>query len=110
MNIFISNLNFKVGDSDLQQLFEEYGEVSSAKIITDRYTGRSRGFGFVEMPDDAAAEKAISELNQIEHDNKVITVNQARPRENKPAARGGNFGDRRRSGGGNFGDRQNKRW
>jgi len=108
MNIFISNLNFKVGDSDLQQLFEEYGEVSSAKVVTDRYTGRSRGFGFVEMPDNEVAQRAISELNQVEFDGKVITVNEARPRENKPA-RGGRNDDRRRGGG--YGERSgNKRW
>ena len=112
MNIYISNLSFKVEDSDLSQLFEEYGEVSSAKVITDRYTGRSRGFGFVEMPDNEAAQKAISELNQAEYDGKVITVNEARPREDRPS-RGshGGGGDRRRSGGG-YGDRQqqNRRW
>jgi len=119
MNIFISNLNFKVEDNGLRQLFEEYGEVSSAKVVTDRLTGRSRGFGFVEMPEVAAAQKAISELNQIEFVDKVITVNEARPREDKPA-RGGHGGDRRRSGGGygddrrrsgGYGDRSNnKRW
>jgi len=112
MNIYISNLSFKVEDSDLSQLFEEYGEVSSAKVITDRYTGRSRGFGFVEMPDNEAAQKAISELNQAEYDGKVITVNEARPREDRPSRGGhGGGGDRRRSGGG-YGDRQqqNRRW
>ena len=113
MNIYISNLSFKVEDSDLRQLFEEYGEVSSAKVITDRYTGRSRGFGFVEMPDDEASQKAINELNQAEYDGKVITVNEARPREDKPRSNnrsGGGGGDRRRSGG--YGDRQqnNRRW
>ena len=111
MNIYISNLSFKVEDSDLKQLFDEYGEVSSAKVITDKYTGRSRGFGFVEMPDNDAAQKAIEELNQAEFDGKVITVNEARPREDKPR---GNFGggDRRRGGGGGY-DRdrqQNRRW
>jgi len=114
MNIYISNLSFKVEDGDLRQLFEEYGEVSSAKVITDRYTGRSRGFGFVEMPDNEAAQKAIDELNQAEYDGKVITVNEARPREDRPKSggregRGGGYGDKRRSGGG-YGDRQNKRW
>jgi RNA recognition motif-containing protein len=113
MNIYISNLSFKVEDSDLRQLFEEYGEVSSAKVITDRYTGRSRGFGFVEMPDNEASQKAINELNQAEYDGKVITVNEARPREDRPSKGGGGHGggDRRRSGGGGYGDRQNnRRW
>jgi len=115
MNIYISNLSFKVEDGDLRQLFEEYGEVSSAKVITDRYTGRSRGFGFVEMPENDAAQKAIEELNQAEYDGKVITVNEARPREDRPKSggrsegRGGGYGDKRRNGGG-YGDRQNKRW
>ena len=111
MNIYISNLSFKVEDSDLRQLFEEYGEVTSAKVITDRYTGRSRGFGFVEMPDGEAAQKAITELHQAEYDGKVITVNEARPREERPnkGGHGGGGGDRRRSGG--YGDRQqNRRW
>lgn len=110
MNIYISNLSFKVEDNDLRQLFEEYGEVSSAKVITDRYTGRSRGFGFVEMPDNTASLKAIEELNQAEYDGKVITVNEARPKEDKPKSHYGGGGDRRRSGGGGYGDRQNKRW
>ena len=63
MNIYISGLNFSTTDADLNDLFSEYGEVSSARIITDRETRRSRGFGFVEMPDDAAGQKAIDELN-----------------------------------------------
>ena len=64
MNIYISNLSYDVNDSDLRELFEEYGEVSSAKVIMDRETGRSRGFGFVEMSDDTQGQKAIDELNQ----------------------------------------------
>jgi RNA recognition motif-containing protein len=106
MNIYISNLSFKVEDGDLRQLFEEYGEVSSAKVVTDKFTGRSRGFGFVEMPDNDASLKAIEELNQAEYDGRVINVNEARPREDKPRNnnhRGGGRGD--------YGDRQqNRRW
>ncbi len=83
MNIFISNLNYRLTDEDLQELFSEYGEVQSAKIIQDRETGRSRGFGFVEMADQEA-RKAIEELNQKELDGKVINVSEARPRESKP--------------------------
>lgn len=71
MNIYISNLSFGISDADLNQLFSEYGEVSSAKVITDRETGRSRGFGFVEMSNDEEAEKAINELNQAEYDGKL---------------------------------------
>lgn len=74
MNIYISNLSYAVNDGDLKDLFGEYGEISSAKVITDRETGRSRGFGFVEMADDAQGQKAIDELNQAEYDGKVINV------------------------------------
>jgi RNA recognition motif-containing protein len=110
MNIYISNLSFKVEDGDLRQLFEEYGEVTSAKVITDKFTGRSRGFGFVEMPDNEASLKAISELNQAEYDGKVITVNEARPKEDRPRSNsGGSRSGGFRSGGGH-GDRQSRRW
>lgn len=84
MNIFISNLSYAVKDQDLRELFEEYGEVHSAKVIYDRLTGRSRGFGFVEMS-DANGQKAIDELNQAEYDGKVINVSVARPREERPS-------------------------
>jgi len=80
MNIYISNLSYDVNDNDLTELFEEYGKVSSAKVIMDRYSGRSRGFGFVEMDDDSEAQKAINELNESEFDGKVINVNKAKPR------------------------------
>jgi len=80
MNIYISNLSYDVNDNDLRELFEEYGTVSSAKVITDKFSGKSRGFGFVEMDDNASGQKAIDELNQAEYDGKVITVNVARPR------------------------------
>lgn len=90
MNIYISNLSFGTNDADLNQLFSEYGEVSSAKVITDRETGRSRGFGFVEMPNDEEAQKAINELNQAEYDGKVISVSVAKPRESRPNNRGNN--------------------
>ena len=83
MNIYISNLNYKVNDGDLMQLFKEYGEISSARVIMDRFTGKSRGFGFVEMPNDIAAQRAIKELNQVEHEGKIITVNEARPRKDR---------------------------
>ena len=98
MNIYISNLSYEVTDGDLKELFEEYGEVSSAKVIMDRETGRSRGFGFVEMADDVLGQKAIDELNQAEYDGKVINVNVAKPRTDRPA--GGNRGGFNRNGGG----------
>lgn len=80
MNIYVSNLNFKLSDDDLRQIFEEFGDVSSAKVITDKFSGRSRGFGFVEMPNDDDAQQAIENLNNKEFQGKAITVNQARPR------------------------------
>jgi RNA recognition motif-containing protein len=84
MNIYVSNLSFNVTDEDLQSYFAEYGEVSSAKVITDKFTNRSRGFGFVEMPDDTAAQKAIAELDGATVDGRTIKVNLAKPREERP--------------------------
>ena len=89
MNIFISNLNYNTVEPELQALFENYGEVESAKIITDRETGRSRGFGFVEMPNNDEALKAIEELNQREFKQKVLNVSEARPKEPRSNDRGG---------------------
>ena len=83
MNIFISNLSYAVTDADLNDLFGNYGEASSAKVIKDRETGKSRGFGFVEMSDEEG-KKAIEELHQAEYDGKVINVSEARPREDRP--------------------------
>ena len=80
MNIYISNLNFATKNDSLQNLFAAYGEVSSANIITDRETGRSRGFGFVEMANDAEGQQAIDALNDTEFEGKVIGVNVARPK------------------------------
>ncbi|MDD2488300.1 MAG: RNA-binding protein [Bacteroidales bacterium] len=103
MNIFVSNLSYAINDDDLRQAFEEYGEVSSAKVITDKFTGRSRGFGFVEMSDEHG-QKAIEELNGASFDKKVISVAVARPREDR--AEGGNRGgggfDRNQRGRSNY--------
>jgi RNA recognition motif-containing protein len=79
-NIFVSNLSFRISDDDLKQAFLEYGEVNSAKVITDNFTGRSRGFGFVEMKNDEEADKAILELNEATMDGKTISVAVARPK------------------------------
>jgi len=95
MNIYIANLSYGVNDADLAELFQEYGEVSSAKVISDKFTGKSRGFGFVEMPNDADGLKAVKELNGVEFDGKVIVVNVAKPREEKK-----DFKSQRRDGGG----------
>ena len=97
MNIYVSKLNFRTTGESLQALFAQYGEVSSANIITDRETGRSRGFGFVEMPDDDQARKAMEQLNGASFEGQTITVNEARPREERPSggfggSRGGGYG------------------
>ena len=81
MNIFISNLDFKVESGDLTDFFSPYGEVVSSKVITDRETGKSRGFGFVEMASDAAGNEAISKLNGAVVEGRAMTVNVARPKE-----------------------------
>lgn len=85
MNIYVSNLSFNVTDEDLKGFFTPYGEVTSAKVINDRETGRSRGFGFVEMSDDAASKKAIAELNDSAVDDRTIKVTEAKPKEDRPA-------------------------
>ena len=85
MNIYVSNLSFNVQDEDLREFFAPYGEVTSAKIINDRETGRSRGFGFVEMSDDTASKKAIAELNEATVEGRTIKVMEAKPKEERPA-------------------------
>ncbi len=110
MNIFVAKLSFATNDADLNELFGEYGEVTSAKVIMDRETGKSKGFGFVEMPNDEEAQKAIKELDQCEYDGRVIAVSEARPREERPAGgnRGGYSGGSRggNAGRGGYGDRR----
>ena len=97
MNIYISNLSYNISDEDLRLLFADYGEITSAKVIMDRETGRSRGFGFVELSDDELAKKAIEELNQASYDGKVINITEARPREDR-GDRGGRFNNNRGGG------------
>ena len=103
MNIYVSNLSFNVQDEDLKEFFAPYGEVTSAKVITDKFTGKSRGFGFVEMPDSAAGQKAIAELDNGTVDGRTIKVMEARPKEDRPARSGGSFG-------GNSGGFKKSRW
>ncbi len=98
MNLYISNLSYNISDEDLKQLFADYGEITSAKVIMDRETGRSRGFGFVELSDDELAKKAIEELNQASYDGKVINITEARPREDRGGDRGGRFNNNRGGG------------
>ncbi len=80
MNIYVGNISYSTSEEDLRESFGEFGEVLSAKIISDRETGRSKGFGFVEMADDAAGEKAIEEMNGKEIGGRALRVNQARPK------------------------------
>ena len=101
MNIYVGNLPYSIVEEDLREIFEEYGEVASVKIISDKLTGRSKGFGFVEMDDEGEAKKAIDELNNAEISGRNIKVNESRPKSND--SRGG--GDRKGGGhnrGGSF--------
>ena len=92
MNIFVAKLNFDTRESDLQEAFEAFGAVDSVKIIMDKMSGRSKGFGFVEMPNDDEAQAAINDLNDSELDGRTIVVKKAEPRENR--SRGGGGGRR----------------
>ena len=104
-------MGFNVKDEDLKEFFTPYGEVTSAKIISDKFTGQSRGFGFVEMSDDEAARKAIAELDQASVEGRSIKVMEARPKEDRPARSGGGGGGNfRGNGGGNSGGGYNKKW
>jgi RNA recognition motif-containing protein len=108
MNIFVGSLPFKIEESELQEIFEEYGEVTSVKIITDRATGRSKGFGFVEMTNEEEAKKAIEELNNAEIEGRTIVVNIAEEKKegSRPSGggyRGGSGGGGGYRGGGNSG-------
>ena len=114
MNIFVSNINYATQEQSLQDLFSEFGDVSSAKIITDRETGRSRGFGFVEMSDEDG-KNAIEALNGKELDGKELNVSEAKPREDKPRRsfdnnRGGGYGGGNRGGGYGGGNRGGSNW
>ena len=99
MNIFVAGLSFKANDSDLASLFEEYGTVTSAKVVTDRHSGRSKGYGFVELTEDDAAEKAIAELNGAEYYGRTLSVSEAKPREERPR---NSYGGNRGGGGGGY--------
>jgi len=101
MKLYVGNLSFRTSSSDLEQLFGQAGEVQSAVLITDKETGRSRGFGFVEMSSREQGEQAIREFNGKEIDGRVLTVNEARPRENRPF---------KESNGGSFRSTRNSRW
>ena len=92
MNIFVAKLNFSTTSEELQSLFEQYGVVDSAKVIVDHETGKSKGFGFVEMSNDEEAQKAIDTLNQTEFHDRTIVVKEARPKEDNPRFEKKSFG------------------
>jgi RNA recognition motif-containing protein len=97
--IYVGNLGYDVTDADLQQLFAQHGAVQSAQVISDRASGRSKGFGFVEMDNEQEAQAAISALNGKDFGGRALTVNEAKPREERGGGRGGFGGGRGRSGG-----------
>ena len=112
MNIFVGSLPFSIDEADLRESFEAYGAVSSVKIITDKFTGRSKGFGFVEMDNDTEAEKAIQELNGASVDGRTIVVNKSEPKPegerksfNNNRSGGGYSGGGNSRGGGSYNDR-----
>lgn len=103
MNIYVANIPWKATEEELKGLFAEYGEVSSAKIVIDKFTQRSRGFGFIEMKDDSAGSKAINELNGADFMGKNLVVNEARPKtEGGPRSGGSGGGGNRGGGSGGF--------
>jgi RNA-binding proteins (RRM domain) len=121
MNIFVGSLLFDMDEDELRQIFEEYGEVTSVKIITDKFSGRSKGFGFVEMPNAEEAKKAIEELNGAEIEGRAMVVNESIEKKDGPRKsfgggnRGGGFGGGNRGGSGGYrggnggGNRDNRR-
>jgi len=96
MDIYVGNLSREVGDAELREAFAAYGEVASVRVIKDRLTGEPRGFGFVDMPDQAQAQAAISGLNGSQLKGQTLTVNESRPRQERPSG----YGDRGQRGGG----------
>ena len=107
MDIYVGNLSYEVSDSELQSHFEKFGKVASARVVMDRATGRSKGFGFVEMPDRAEAEKAIAGTNGVDLMGRPLRVNESQPKPRDDRRGGGGYGGGgRRDGGGGGG----KRW
>ncbi len=111
MNIFIGNLNYNLTEDDIRDIFEEYGELNSVKVISDKFTGRSKGFGFVEMSNDEEAKKAIEELNGAEVEGRSIVVNESieKKKDSRGGGGGGGFrgGNNRGGGGGGYQSRDN---
>jgi RNA recognition motif-containing protein len=98
MNIYVGNLVFDVGESELREAFEQYGQVTEVRIIMDKYTGKTKGFGFIEMPEKEEAQKAIAEMNEKEFKGRAMKVNEAKPKTDR-----GGGGGRRGGGGGGYG-------
>lgn len=109
MKLYVGNLPFQTTSTDLEDLFGGIGTVESASVVDDRETGRSRGFGFVEMASKEDGEKAIAELNGTEYNGRELKVNEAKPREDRGGFGGGNRGGGNRGGGGGYGGGRN-RW
>lgn len=109
-NIFVGNLSFNTGEDELRQAFEGYGQVDRVSIMTDRDTGRSRGFGFVEMASSEDGEKAIAALNGSQLGGRTVNVNEARPKADRPSGGGGGGRDRGDRGGRGGGGGRRDRW
>lgn len=105
MNIYVGNLSYQATEDELRTLFEQFGQVSSVALIKDKMTGQPRGFGFVEMPNDSEAQKAIQELNGKDMKGRSLSINPARPREERGGGGGYGGGGGRGGGGGGYGDR-----
>lgn len=110
MNIYVGSLHYDLSEDELKEIFESYGEVNSVRIITDKFTGRSKGFGFVEMTDSEAANKAIQELNESEVKGRTIRVNESIERKDRGDRRGGFGGGNRGGGGGGRDDNYSSRY
>ena len=108
--LYVGNMSYDVDSSQLEQLFAPHGTVESAQVITDRDTGRSKGFGFVEMSSDAEAQAAIAAMNGQEHDGRALTVNEAKPQEKRSGGGGGGSRGGYGGGGGGGSRRREPRW
>ncbi len=109
-NIFVGNLSFGATEDAIRSMFEAYGTVDRVSVVTDRDTGQARGFGFVEMSNNAEGDRAIAELNGRELDGRALNVNEARPKEDRGFGGGGGGGGRGKGGGGGFGGQRRNRY
>ena len=100
MNIYVGNLGFDVTESVLREAFEQFGQVTEVRLIMDKYTGKTKGFGFIEMPENQEAQKAIAEMNEKEFEDRVIKVSEAKPKTDRGGGRRGGYSGGRGGGGG----------